>query len=114
MSYSLAHMCSLPNSPYHRLEMSVVTGSPVLGDVLEATTNTAYEVMKQRGQGGRMEDDYNLVNSPPGAPLPDIDEDYDIVSSPAPHKPLPVIPPASSNAEEVEGVYAYIPRDKYL
>ena len=96
-----------------------MAGSPVIGgDGLKTTTNTAYEMMKQRGQGGRMEDDYELVNSPPGGPPPDIDEEYDIPSPPTPHQPLPpppVAPPTSSNggvAEEEEGVYEIIPGDK--
>ena len=97
-----------------------MAGSPVIGgDVLETTTNTAYEMVKQRGQGGRLEDDYELVNSPPGGPPPDIDEKYDIPLPPlAPHQPLPPppeAPPTSSNggvAEEEEGVYEIIPGDK--
>ena len=112
-------MSALPNAPCHRLEMSVVTGSPVIGgDVLKTTTNTAYEVMKQRGQGGRMEDDYELINSPPGAPPPDIDEKYDIASPLAPQQPLPlpsVAPPTAANmgvVEEAEGMYEIIPGDK--
>ena len=77
---------------------------------MKTTTNTVYEVIKQRGQGGRMEDDYAVINSPSGGPPPDIDVKYDIVSSPAPHQPLP--PLTSSNAEEVEGMYECIPGDK--
>ena len=99
--------------------MSVVAGSPVIGgDVLKTTTNTAYEMMKQRGQGGRMEDDYELINSPPGGPPPDIDGKYDIPSPPAPHQPLPpppVAPPTSANTgvvEEAEEMYEIIPGDK--
>ena len=109
----------LTEFPYPRLEMSVVTGSPVIGgDVLETTTNAAYEMMKQRGQGGRMEDDYELINSPPGGPPPNIDEKYDIASPPAPHQPLPlppVTPPTAANmgvVEEAEGMYEIIPGDK--
>ena len=87
------------------------------------TTNTAYEKMKQRGQEGRLEDDYEYMNSSPGGPPPDNDEKYDM-SSPytragRPHQPLPptphpLAPPISSNvgvAEEAEEVYESIPGD---
>ena len=65
-----------------------------------------------------MEDDYELINNPPGGPPPDIDEKYDNPLPLAPHQPLPsppVAPPTSSNggvAEEEEGVYEIIPGDK--
>ena len=119
--YSLVHMSSPPNSPYHRLEMAVLAGSPVIeGDTLKTTTNTAYEMMKQRGQGGRLEDDYEYMSSSPEGPPPDIDEKYDIPSPSAPHQPLPpipppVAPPTSSKvgvAEEAEEVDESIPGDK--
>ena len=81
--------------------MAVLSGSAVTED-LKTTTNTAYEIMKQREQEGRLEDDYDIVSSPPGGP----------------HQPLPlppVAPPTYINvgvAEEAEGVYEIIPGDK--
>ena len=99
--------------------MAVLSGSPVTrGDALKTTTNTAYEMMKQREQGGRLEDDYEPISGPPGGSPPDSDEKYDIPSPPVPQQPLPpppVTPPTSSDesaAEEAEGVYESIPGDK--
>ena len=107
------------NSPYNRLEMAVLSASPVTkGDTLKTTTNTAYEVVKQREQERRLEDDYNPVCSPSGGPPIDIDEKYNIPSPHAAHQPLPpppVAPPTYVNvkmAKEAEGVYESIPVDK--
>ena len=55
--------------------MAVLAGSPVAeGDALKTITNTAYEKMKQKGQGGRLEDDYEYMSSSPGDPPPDNDD----------------------------------------
>ena len=101
--------------------MAALPGSPIIeGVAVKTNPNTAYEMMKQYGQGGRLADDYELINSPPGGPPPDVDEKYDIPSPPTPHQPLPAIPlpvapPLASNvgvAEEQEGVYEIIPGGK--
>ena len=98
--------------------MAELAGSPgIEGVAITTNPNTAYELMKQHGQGGRIEDDYEVVMA---GPPPDVDEKYDIPSLPASHQPLPgipcpVAPPTSSNvrlAEEAEGVYESIPGDK--
>ena len=63
------HIASLTNSPYHRLEMTELAGSPVIEEVaVKTNSNTAYEMMKQYGQGGRLADDYEPISSPPGGP----------------------------------------------
>ena len=50
-----------------RLEMAELGGSPGIERITITTNpNTAYEVVKQHGQGGRIEDDYEVVA---GAPL---------------------------------------------
>ena len=99
-----------------RLDMTELTEiSGIEGVAITTNPNTAYEVIKQQRQGGRSEDDYEVIA---GGPLPDNDEKYDIPSPPAPHQPLPpppVAPPTYSNvgvAEEAEGVYESIPGDK--
>ena len=93
--------------------MAELAGSPGLEEVAITTSpNTAYEVMKQHGQGGRIEVDYGVMT---GDPPPDIDEAYEIPSLHITHQPLPVAPPTSSNvgvAKEEEGVYMSILGDK--
>ena len=123
IGYSHMNTCRYPciHSHVFRLEMAVLAGSPVTeGDALKTTTNTAYEKMKQRGQGGRLEDDYEYMSTSPGDPPPDNDEKYDMSPPYAPHQPLPptpcpMAPPTYSNvgvAEEAEEVYESIPGDK--
>ena len=107
----------ISNSPYNRLEMAVLSASPVIGgDTPKTTTNTAYEVMKQREQGRRLEDDYYLVCSPSGGTPLNIDEKYNISSPPASPQllpPPPVVPPTYINVNTAkEGVYESIPVDK--
>ena len=100
--------------------MAKLAESPVIGVAVKTNPNTAYEMMKQHGQGGRLVDDYEPISSPPGGPPPDVDEKYDIPSPPTSHQPLPAIPPpvappTASNvgvSEEEEGVYESIPGDK--
>ena len=97
--------------------MTVLDGSQVTETVpINTTSNTAYEVMKQHGQEGRLGNE--SISSPPGGPPPDVDEKYEVVSPPTSHQPLPaapphVAPPTSSNvAVAGEGVYEIIPGDK--
>ena len=99
-----------------RLEMAELAGSPgIEGVAITTNPNTAYGLMKQQGQGGRIELDYEVMT---GVPTPD--PYYSIPSPPTTHQPLPAIPrpvapPTSSSvsvAEEAEGVYEIIPGDK--
>ena len=93
----------------------MLPGSPVIeGVAITTTPNTAYEKMKQgRGVGG----EYEVVNSPPGAPplSKDLEGMYEVPLPPSSHQPvpLPVVPPTSGNVggegEEEEEVYEPIP-----
>ena len=95
--------------------MAVLAGSPVAeGDALKTNTNTAYEKMKQREQGGRLEDEYEYMSGSPGDPPP---EKYNMSSPYTPHQPLPptpypVAPPTFSNVGVTEEVYENIPGEK--
>ena len=63
--------------------MAVLAGSPVTEGVTITNPNIAYETVKLRGLGGRMEDDNEKYTSPPTS-----------------HQPLPLpseAPPTSSN-----------------
>ena len=100
-----------------RLNMTEMTGSPVIeGVAITTNLNAAYEVIKQRRQRGRTEDDYEVMTG--GSPADD-NEKYDIPSPPAPYQLLPppsVAPSTYSNmgvAGEAEGVYESIPGDNY-
>ena len=78
------------------------------GVALTTTANRAYEPIKH---GGRLEDEYEQVNSPPESPPGGY---VNVVSSPPP--PLPAVPPPAAvpppeNGGE-EAVYEHIPGDK--
>ena len=88
-SKCLVHLMHFMHFASYRHEMAVLAGHPVLeGDAIKTTTNTVYEMMKQLGQEGRLEHDYELI-SPPGGPPPAVDE---IPLPPTSHQPLPAIP----------------------
>ena len=102
-------------SVFFRLEMAELAGSPGIERATITTNpNTAYGLIKQQRQGGRIEDDYEVVTgAPPHNP-------YSIPSPSTTHQPLPtmprpVSPPTSSNvgvSGEADGVYESIPGDK--
>ena len=105
----------------HRHGLVPLPGSPAVEAVaITTTTNTAYEVMKQGGQGGGREGGhkYELVSSPGGPPhAKDLEGAYETPSLPTPHQPLPAVPTAEATptpgsvgqAEEV--MYEHIPGD---
>ena len=88
------------------------------GGALTTTTNPAYEIMKQGGQGSH---ENELVGVSPGTAPPIADKTYEMPSPPS-HQPLPVIPlsvapPTGGNVGvakegEEEGVYDNIPGDQ--
>ena len=97
--------------------------SPVIeGIAIKTNTNAAYHLRKQREQGERLEDDYELMGSLSGGPPTD---GHNMTYTPSPYSsspatrppvaPPPVAPPTASNvgvSEEVEGVYESIPCDQ--
>ena len=93
--------------------MTTLPGSPDVKSVAITTTaNRAYEPIKH---GGRLEDEYEQVNSPPESPPGGY---VNVVPSPPPpsHQPLPAVPPPAAipppeNGGE-EAVYEPIPGDK--
>ena len=85
--------------------------SPAADIAIATSTNTAYEMTKQGGQGGGQErgHEYELV-SPPGGP-PVGEGTYEIPSPPAPQQPAAV---SGGGGTEGEGdvVYELIPGEQ--
>ena len=96
--------------------MAGLAGSPQLEPVaIKTITNTAYEMTKQQEQGGRLEDDYEPISSPPEGST---HRAGSIPPPPISHQPLNISPPVAplvrqvGVAEEEEGgVYEIISGD---
>ena len=95
--------------PFHRHAVSPL--SPATDVAIATSTNTAYEMTKQGGQGGRQErgHEYELV-SPPGGP-PVGEGTYKVPSHPTPQQPAAV---SGGGGTEGEGdvVYELIPGEQ--
>ena len=92
--------------PFHRHAVSPL--SPAQDVAIATSTNAAYEMMKQGGQGGGQErgHEYELVNPPGGPPVGE--GTYEVPSPPAPQLPAAV---SGGGGTEGEGdvVYELIP-----
>ena len=99
----------LSQFPFHRHAVSPL--SPATDIAIATSTNAAYEMTKQGGQGGGQErgHEYELV-SPPGGP-PVGEGMYEIPSPPAPQQPAAV---SGGGGTEGEGdvVYELIPGEQ--
>ena len=92
------------------------------GDVIQTTSNEAYEEMKQGGGGGGGEsgEAYEMMDITPTVTIPtkvgptsaaDLEGMYETPS--ASSQPLPAVPPPpETNEKEEDGVYEVIPGDK--
>ena len=95
--------------PFHRHAVGPL--SPATDVVIATSTNAAYEMTKQGGQGGGQErgHEYELV-SPPGGP-PVGEGTYKVPSHPTPQQPATVSGGGGTEGEE-DVVYELIPGEQ--